>query len=136
VIIESNSILGFLQPAVYIVVLSRGRRDFKASARQFLERADALVPVGPRRDPWVAGASERAAAGGSGWRGVAGRAGAWPGILTRALERRPVFPVAAPDYQNPDLSRFVRQKLRDPKAEIHLSNFSPPSETKEQPWRH
>lgn len=61
---------------------------------------------------------------------------AWPSILTRGLEQKPVLPVPAPDYRNPDLSRFLRQKLRDLEPPIHLSNPSHLSETKEQPWQH
>jgi len=88
VIIESNSILGFLKPAAYLVVLDRARRDFKTSARQFLERADALVPVG-------AGPEVRT----------------WSAIDPSILGRKRVFPVSPPNYANPDLCVFVRQRL-------------------------
>jgi hypothetical protein len=43
VIIESNSIMGFLQPDLYLSVLDRGTADFKASALKFLKSADAVV---------------------------------------------------------------------------------------------
>jgi hypothetical protein len=42
-IIESNSLLQFLEPSLYFAVLDPGREDFKDSARKFLDRADALV---------------------------------------------------------------------------------------------
>src|SRR5215467_16220313 len=42
-ILESNSILQFLQPDLYITVLDPATADFKASARTFLARADAIV---------------------------------------------------------------------------------------------
>jgi molybdopterin-guanine dinucleotide biosynthesis protein len=46
-LIESNSILQFLQPDLYLSVLDPGVADFKDSARYFLDRADAvLVPEG------------------------------------------------------------------------------------------
>jgi hypothetical protein len=88
IIIESNSILEFLKPAAYIVVLDRSRRDFKASARQFLDRADALVSVG-------AGLEARA----------------WPDLNPQAFGNKPVFRVSIQDASNPDLCRFIRAKL-------------------------
>jgi len=43
VIIESNTLLRYLTPALYLVVLDPSQADFKVSARQFLDRADAFV---------------------------------------------------------------------------------------------
>lgn len=43
VIIESNSVLGFLRPQLYIVVLHPTEADFKDSARRFLDLASAYV---------------------------------------------------------------------------------------------
>lgn len=44
-VIESNSVLEFLRPDVYLSVLDPSVGDFKGSAREFLHRADAvLVP--------------------------------------------------------------------------------------------
>src|SRR5512146_30115 len=43
VVIESNSVLGFLQPDVYLTVLDFAVADFKESARRYLDRADAVV---------------------------------------------------------------------------------------------
>ena len=43
VIIESNSVLDFLKPDLYLQVLDHANADFKPSARRFLDRADALV---------------------------------------------------------------------------------------------
>lgn len=42
-ILESNSILKFIQPDLYLTVLDPATEDFKASAHQFLNRADALI---------------------------------------------------------------------------------------------
>jgi hypothetical protein len=47
VIIESNSLLGLVDPSLCLMVLDPAVVDFKASARQFLHRADAFV-VRPR----------------------------------------------------------------------------------------
>lgn len=88
VVVESNSVLAFLKPVLYLLVLDESRRDFKASARQFLERADAFVTV--RRDlaPCV-----------------------WPGPSSQTLERKPVFPVSVGERSNSALCRFVRERL-------------------------
>ena len=111
VMIESNSILSFLEPAVYVVVLNRSRRDFKPSAREFLERADALVRVGP-----VVGAR------------------AWPGLSPATFARKPVFQVSPGDYSNPELCRFVRQRLATPEAEVRPAGLPQPTPTEELPW--
>jgi hypothetical protein len=87
-IIESNSILGFLQPAVFLMVIDESGRDLKASAQQFLERADAFVTVRPDLKP-----------------------GAWPGTPPEMLEGKPVFPVSPGDWRNPALCRFVGERL-------------------------
>jgi hypothetical protein len=47
VILESNSVIRYLTPDVYAVVLDSAVADFKPSARQYLDRADAiLIPAG------------------------------------------------------------------------------------------
>jgi len=43
VIIESNSILRFLKPDLYLTVLDPRTADFKTSAQTFLDRADAVL---------------------------------------------------------------------------------------------
>lgn len=88
VIMESNSVLGFLEPDIYLVVLHSSRRDFKPSAREYLARADALVPITPRFD-----------------------AAAWPGVEPEAFRNKPVFPVSAARYFSSELCEFVRRKL-------------------------
>ena len=87
-IVESNSILAFLKPTVFLFVIDESRRELKASARQFLPRADALVTVGPELKPRI-----------------------WPGMSLLMLEDKPVFPVSAGEWSNPALSRFVRERL-------------------------
>jgi hypothetical protein len=42
-ILESNSVLQFVQPSLYFAVIDSRREDFKDSARVVLDRADALV---------------------------------------------------------------------------------------------
>jgi hypothetical protein len=88
VIIESNSILRFLQPTVFLLVIGESGRELKASARQFLERADAFVAVGPDLEPR-----------------------AWHGTSPQMLEGKPVFPVSVGEWSNPALCRFVGEGL-------------------------
>ena len=106
VIIESNSILAFLKPAVFLLVIDESGRELKASARQFLPRADALVTVGPGLKPRV-----------------------WPEASLPMLENKPVFPVSEGEWSNPALSRFVRERLGSAgKEEIFLGPSFPPQE--------
>ena len=44
-IVESNSVVGFLRPALYLTVVDYSIEDFKDSARRLLDRADAIVVV-------------------------------------------------------------------------------------------
>jgi len=57
-IVESNSIMQFWKPDLYIVVLDFETRDFKDSALRFLDRADCLVTVGNEKPEW-SGVSRR-----------------------------------------------------------------------------
>jgi hypothetical protein len=52
-ILESNSVLQFVQPSLYFAVVDPSRDDFKDSARIILDRADALVLRGGTNDPPV-----------------------------------------------------------------------------------
>jgi hypothetical protein len=87
VMIESNSILGHIHPALCLFVLDTSQGDFKASARKYLERADALVAIGSTSEH------------------------SWPGVDAGILSSKPVFHLARPDDVTDDLIHFVRQKL-------------------------
>jgi hypothetical protein len=90
--IESNSVLEFLDPLLYLAVLDGSRCDFKPSALRALARADALIPVG---------------------NGVDGPSGTppWLGLDPALFRDKPIFPVGKNDYRSPALNEFVRQKL-------------------------
>jgi len=88
VIVESNSLLGFLKPAVFVMVIDELRQDVKASARQFLACADAFVAVTPCLAP-----SPR------------------PETILQVPKDRPVFTVSAGEWSSPDLCRFVSERL-------------------------
>jgi len=87
-IIESNSIMQFLEPQLYLVVLDFGKDDFKTSSRHFLERADACVVTD---------------------RGI--REPLWKGVPRELFETKPRFPVRPPQYVTAALSAFVAERL-------------------------
>lgn len=68
VIVESNSILRFVEPNVYLSVLDPSTSDFKASAREYLDRADAILTLGPLPE-----------------------ASQWPGVSLNLLRQKPMF---------------------------------------------
>jgi hypothetical protein len=56
VILESNSVLKFVRPDLYLTVLDPSTQDFKNSAREFLDRADAvLLHEAPVDQTWQSG---------------------------------------------------------------------------------
>lgn len=91
-IVESNSILEFLQPDVYLSVLDPMVRDFKQSAQDFLDRADAVV--------WSSGASETEVA-----------RTAWASGLLRVARSKQQFLVQPPTYACQKLTEFAKQRI-------------------------
>lgn len=87
--LESNSVLRFLQPDLYLAVLDPAVPDFKDSARLYLDRADALVVA-------------RGAVAGA----------AWAGVPARWLESKPHFVVSPPEFMSADLIGYVRQAIQ------------------------
>lgn len=87
VIMESNSIVRFLRPDLYLSVLDTGTADFKDSAREFLDRADAVILH--RND----GAPQ------------------WNSVSLKPVAGRPFFFITPPDYVTPEIVGFVREKL-------------------------
>lgn len=88
VIIESNSVMRFLRPDVYLSVLDPGRADFKESAREFLDRASALLLH--ESEPT-----------------------AWERVSLKPAAGRPVFRVRPPQYVHPELVEFLRATLAE-----------------------
>ena len=86
-ILESNSVMRFLRPDLYLTVLDGGTADFKDSARLYLDRADALVLTGSAVEL------------------------RWEGVSGRLLEGKPRFLVGAPEYVSEELVGFVRRRL-------------------------
>jgi hypothetical protein len=88
VIIESNSILRFLKPDLYLTVLDPQTADFKASAQTFLDRADAVL-----------------------LHGFADAKAAWERVTLKPVIDRPIFSIAPPRYVTADIVEFVRGRL-------------------------
>lgn len=89
-IIESNSILEFLTPDLYLSVLDPSVKDFKISAQRYLERADAiLLSDGPRDQ------------------------------VPQLAEDVPVFRLRPPDYVTPEIVSFVVQRLTGQPVAAH-----------------
>jgi molybdopterin-guanine dinucleotide biosynthesis protein len=89
-VIESNSILRFLRPDIYLSVLDPAVEDFKESARLYLDRADAvLVPEG-----------------------VMGQPG-WKGVSLKLVEGTPVLAIKPPVYVTDAVLEFVGARLRE-----------------------
>jgi hypothetical protein len=89
VVIESNSILRFLQPDLYLSVLDPETADFKESAKYFLDRADAvLVPEGNLKHP------------------------EWKGVSLKLVEGTPILAMRPPEYVTEEVLNFVRDRLQ------------------------
>ncbi|MDE1177578.1 MAG: hypothetical protein PW789_13390 [Edaphobacter sp.] len=87
-IIESNSILRFLKPDLYLSVLDPTVRDFKSSARLFLDRADAvLAPEGSLGRP------------------------EWKDVSLKLVQGIPVLAMRPPSYVTDEIVAFVQQHL-------------------------
>jgi hypothetical protein len=86
-IIESNSVIRFLRPDLYLSVLDASTEDFKESAKEFLDRADAVLLH--KRD-----ASPR-----------------WKSISLKPVAGRPFFMIEPPQYVTPEVVAFVRERL-------------------------
>jgi hypothetical protein len=96
VIMESNSVMKFLRPDLYLTVLDPSTADFKNSAREFLDRASAVLlheaPDGP----------------------------AWQSVSLKPVAERPVFRIKPPEYVTAEIVKFVKSSLtaridQDPK---------------------
>ena len=94
VIFESNTVLGFLKPDLYLPVLDFSQPDFKDSARAMLDRADAYVIV----EPSAADDSTRPQPD-------------WEGVSLKWLAERPVFRVNPEAMCPPPLVEFIRERV-------------------------
>jgi len=86
-ILESNSVMRFLRPDLYLTVLDAANPDFKASAKEYLDRADAVVlHDGPDSV-------------------------AWKNVSLKPVAGKPVFRITPPPYVTQEMIEFVRQTV-------------------------
>ncbi len=86
-ILESNSVMRFLRPNLYLTVLDGATADFKLSAQQFLDRADAVI---------LHEESDHVA---------------WSNVSLKPVARKPMFHIHPPQYVTPEIVEFVRKRL-------------------------
>lgn len=89
VIVESNSVMKFLRPDLYMTVLDFGTADFKPTAREFLDLASAVILHDAPPDALLA----------------------WSGVSLKLIQGKPVFRVRPPRYVSEEVVAFVRQRL-------------------------
>lgn len=88
VIAESNSLLQFIKPDLYLVVLDFAAHDFKATSLHYVDRADALIVVD---------------------RGEVQPA--WSGVARRLWDSKPRFRVKPPQWVTEAMAALVRGRL-------------------------
>jgi len=88
-IVESNSLLQFLKPALYLAVLDPRREDFKPTAQSVLDRADAFVV---RRE-------------------IASATTSWPQVSAKLLHARRAFLQTEGEPVPPQLLDLVRDSV-------------------------
>lgn len=103
VIMESNSILRFKRPDIYLTVLDAANQDFKVSAREFLDKADAVILHKNDAVP------------------------NWEFVRMDHVEGKPTFLIQPPPYVTPEIVEFVRERLLALKTVGPQSSESRPS---------
>jgi len=88
VIFESNSVLKFLRPDLYLTVLDPSNADFKNSAREFLDLANAVILHETENGTT-----------------------AWTDVSLKPVAHKPIFRINPPPYVTPDIVEFVRSRL-------------------------
>jgi hypothetical protein len=93
VILESNTLLQFLKPSLYLMVLDPSKTDFKDSARLQMDRASAFVLRQPLK--------------------VVDSPAAWAGLSTQLLRGKPQFLQREGEILPHDLFSKVQGTIRD-----------------------
>jgi len=88
VIVESNSILRFLRPDIFLTVLDPATPDFKESALRYLDRADAVLLTADE----------------------IGRP-QWNGVSLKLIAGVPKFQMRPPEYVTEEITEFVAERL-------------------------
>ena len=87
VIFESNSVMRFIRPDLYLTLLDFANADFKDSAREYLDRADAIILQHEHANP------------------------DWTGVSLKPVAKKPVFRITPPPYVTGEIVDFVRSRL-------------------------
>ncbi len=88
VIVESNSILEFFEPDLYLAVMDFSKEDFKPSSLRFLDRADALIVI----DSGI-------------------NVPMWKEVSRGLWDQKKQFVVKPPYYVSMDMAEFARSRL-------------------------
>lgn len=88
VILESNSILNFIRPDLYLTILDPATADFKKSAQQFLDTADAVI-----------------------LHEFAHTKSTWNEVSLDRVAGRPTFRITPPHYVTPEIVDFVKSRI-------------------------
>ncbi len=88
VILESNSIMKFVKPRLYLTVLDPENEDFKRSAQEFLDRADGIILHKQDLGQF-----------------------AWKQVSLKPAAGIPIFEITPPNYVTPEIVEFVQSKL-------------------------
>lgn len=89
VIVESNSILRFWKPNVYLTVLDPVQVDFKSSAREFLSQADACLILEPGLGHLR-----------------------WEGVSLDSFRNKTLFPMGRDYLITPAIAALVEERLK------------------------
>lgn len=87
-IVESNSVIRFLRPDLYITVLDPATPDFKLSARDYLDRADIVLLHESSAQP------------------------SWDNVSLKPMLEKPQIHIRPPQYVTPALVDMVRSRLQ------------------------
>jgi hypothetical protein len=89
VIIESNSVMQFLRPDIFLSVLDYATADFKPSALRALDRPDAILlrASGAALTPQ------------------------WRGVSRKLFAEKPMFEIGPPEYMTDAVEEFVRLRM-------------------------
>lgn len=96
-ILESNSVIKFVHPDLYLTVLDPAIADFKRSAQEFLDQADAVILH-----------RENA------------KTLAWNGVSLKPVAGRPIFEITPPEYVTKEIVEFVRERVLAAQSQIVL----------------
>src|SRR5437879_937067 len=96
VILETNSVLKFLRPDLYLHVLDPSTADFKHSAQEFLDRATAVILHEPAQREGKQPEAEKFT---------------WQKVSLKPVADKPIFRIQPPPYVTPEIVDFVKSQL-------------------------